>query len=111
MKPALAWWLLLIAGSLDVLWAASMKLSEGYTRLGWTAISVAALIGFVVLLGKVLVVLPVGSAYVVWTGIGATGTVLLGAVLFGEPLNATRVLGMSLVVIGVVMLRTTPAAL
>lgn len=111
MKPALAWWLLLIAGGLDVLWAASMKLSEGYTRLGWTAISVAALIGFVVLLGKVLVVLPVGSAYVVWTGIGATGTVLLGTVLFGEPLNATRVLGMSLVVIGVVMLRTTPAAL
>jgi len=110
MKPALAWWLLLIAGGLDVLWAASMKLSAGYTRPGWTAVSVVALIGFVVLLGKVLAVLPVGSAYVVWTGIGAAGTVLLGAVVFGEPLNALRVLGMVLVVAGVAMLRTAPAA-
>ena len=110
MKPIAAWWLLFAAGGLDVLWAASMKLSEGYTRPVWTLVSLAALAGFVILLGKVLTVLPVGSAYVVWTGIGAAGTVLLGALLFGEPLTYARLLGIALVVGGVVLLRNTAAA-
>lgn len=104
-----AWWLLLAAGGLDVLWAASMKLSAGYTRPAWTLVSIAALAGFVILLGKVLTVLPVGSAYVVWTGIGAAGTVLLGALLFGEPLTSARMLGIGFVVGGIVLLRSTPA--
>lgn len=110
MKALTAWWLLFAAGGLDVLWAASMKLSAGYTRPAWTLVSLAALAGFVLLLGKVLTVLPVGSAYVVWTGIGAAGTVLLGACLFGEPLTAVRVFGIALVVGGVVLLRGVPAA-
>ncbi len=84
MTHGLAWALLIIAGFLDVLWAVSMKYAEGYTRLGWSIISLALLAGFVCLLGRSLQVLPIGTAYAVWTGVGAVGTVLMGVALFGE---------------------------
>lgn len=105
LKLATAWWMLLAAGALDVLWALSMKLSQGYTRPGWTAVSLLALAGFVWLLGRALVALPVGSAYAVWTGIGAAGTALLGALLFGESLSMSRLAGIALIVAGVLLLR------
>ncbi|MGZ9073914.1 MAG: DMT family transporter, partial [Rhodoplanes sp.] len=76
MTHGFAWALLIIAGFLDVLWAVSMKYAEGYTRLGWSIISLALLAGFVFLLGRSLQVLPIGTAYAVWTGVGAVGTVL-----------------------------------
>lgn len=83
MTQELAWALLITAGFLDVLWAVSMKYAEGYTRLGWSIISLALLAGFIVL-GRSLQVLPTGTAYAVWTGVGAVGTVLMGVALFGE---------------------------
>ncbi|MFC5742083.1 DMT family transporter [Dyella tabacisoli] len=111
MSISSAWLMLLVAGALDVLWAVSMKLSQGYTRWGWSAVSLLALAAFVVLLGRALTALPVGSAYAVWTGIGAAGTALLGVVLFGEPLSLSRVAGIVLIVAGVIALRAvTPAA-
>ncbi|KRA75950.1 hypothetical protein ASD78_08305 [Lysobacter sp. Root667] len=109
MKPATAWLLLIAAGFIDVAWAASMKLSQGYTRPGWTVLSLIALAAFVYLLGRALTALPVGSAYAVWTGIGAAGTVLLGAAVFGETLNPLRIGGVALIVAGIVLLHRAPA--
>jgi quaternary ammonium compound-resistance protein SugE len=86
-----------------------MKYAEGYTRPGWSLISLLLLAAFVYLLGRVLAVLPVGSAYAVWTGIGAAGTVLLGVLLFGESLSPARIGGVVLVVLGIVLLKTAPA--
>lgn len=105
MSQTTAWLALLAAGVLDVAWAVSMKYAAGYTRLGWTLLSLLLLAAFVFLLGRCLTVLPVGTAYAVWTGIGAAGTVLIGALLFGESLNPLRIGGIALVVAGIVALR------
>ncbi|CAM5214866.1 hypothetical protein ARD30_20825 [Bosea thiooxidans] len=109
MSQGMAWLLLVVSGLLDVAWAVSMKYAEGYTRPGWSLISLLLLAAFVYLLGRVLAVLPVGSAYAVWTGIGAAGTVLLGVLLFGESLSPARIGGVVLVVLGIVLLKTAPA--
>lgn len=109
MSQGVAWLLLIVSGLLDVAWAISMKYTAGYTRPGWTVLSLLLLGAFVYLLGKVLEVLPVGTAYAVWTGIGAAGTVLLGIVLFGEPVNPIRLGGVALVVVGIIALRLAPA--
>ncbi len=108
MSQGVAWLLLMVSGLLDVAWAISMKYAEGYTRPGWTILSLVLLAAFVYLLGRVLEVLPIGSAYAVWTGIGAAGTVMLGIVLFGESINVMRLGGVALIVIGIVALRLAP---
>ena len=105
MTRAGAWVALLAAGILDVLWAVSMKYADGYSRLGWSVVSLALLAAFVFLLGRSLQVLPVGTAYTVWTGIGAVGTVLLGVALFRESLDPIRIGCILLVVIGIVGLK------
>jgi quaternary ammonium compound-resistance protein SugE len=105
MSPQLAWLALVTAGVLDVGWAISMKYAEGYTRPGWSIISLAMLAAFVVLLGRALQVLEVGVAYTVWTGIGAAGTLLMGVVLFGETLSAMKIAGIMLVIMGIVALK------
>jgi quaternary ammonium compound-resistance protein SugE len=109
MSQGLAWVLLVAAGLLDVAWAITMKLAQGYTRPGWSALSLLLLAGFVYLLGRVLDVLPVGTAYAVWTGIGAAGTVLVGMLLFEESVNAMRLVGVALVVAGIAALKAAPA--
>lgn len=109
MSSLLAWVLLLVAGLLDVAWAVSMKYAEGYTKPGWSLVSVLLLGAFVYLLGRALEVLPVGTAYAVWTGIGAAGTVILGAVLFGETLGAMRLGGVVTVLAGIAMLKLAPS--
>ena len=108
MSPLLAWVALVVAGLLDVGWAISMKYADGYTRLGWSMISLALLAAFVFLLGRALQVLPVGTAYSVWTGIGAVGTVLAGVALFGEALSVVRLGGITLVLSGIVLLKLGP---
>ncbi|HXF88004.1 MAG TPA: multidrug efflux SMR transporter [Xanthobacteraceae bacterium] len=105
MSQGIAWTLLVLAGLLDVAWALSMKLAEGYTRASWTIVSVALLASFVFLLGRVLEVLPVGTAYAVWTGIGAAGTVIAGTLLFGEEIGALKSCGILLVIAGIVALK------
>jgi quaternary ammonium compound-resistance protein SugE len=101
----MAWLALLSAGVLDVLWAVAMKYADGYRRIGWNIVSLVLLAAFVFLLGRSLQVLPVGTAYAVWTGIGAVGTVLLGVVLFGESLDAVRLGCVALVAAGIVGLK------
>lgn len=108
MTANLAWGLLLLAGLLDVLWAGSMKLADGLARPGWTVVSVALLAALVLALGRALTVLPVGTAYAVWTGVGAVGTVLLGITFFGESAGLARLGCISLVVAGVVGLKLLP---
>jgi quaternary ammonium compound-resistance protein SugE len=109
MSQGLAWLLLLLSGLFDIAWAVSMKYAQGYTRPGWTVLSLVLLAGFVLLLGRALRVLPVGTAYAVWTGIGAVGTVLLGIVLFGESASVARIGGITLVLAGIVLLKLSPA--
>jgi quaternary ammonium compound-resistance protein SugE len=109
MSQGAAWGWLIVSGLCDVAWAVSMKYAEGYTRLGWSVVSLLLLAAFVFLLGRVLQVLPVGTAYAVWTGIGAAGTVLLGIAFFGEPAGPIRLGGVALVVAGIVTLKMAPA--
>jgi quaternary ammonium compound-resistance protein SugE len=108
MSASPAWSALIIAGLLDVAWAVSMKYAEGYTRLGWSLLSLALLGGFVFLLGRALQSLPAGTAYAVWTGIGAVGTVM-GILLFGERLEPLRLGGIACVLIGIVALKLAPS--
>jgi quaternary ammonium compound-resistance protein SugE len=102
--------MLAAVGVLDEGWAISMKYAEGYTRLGWTIISLALLAAFVFLLGRALQVLEVGVAYAVWTGIGAVGTLLMGVSLFGETLNIVKITGILLAMIGIVALKFASAS-
>ncbi|WP_024509769.1 multidrug efflux SMR transporter [Bradyrhizobium sp. ARR65] len=108
MSSSLAWMALILAGLLDIGWAISMKYAEGYTRMGWSLISLALLAAFVFLLGRALQALDLGLAYAVWTGIGAVGTVVMGVLLFGEALSLTKVAGIGLVMIGIVALKLAP---
>lgn len=109
MTANLGWGLLLLAGLLDVLWAGSMKLADGLSRPGWTLVSLALLAALVLALGRALKVLPVGTAYAVWTGVGAVGTVLLGIAFFGENAGLARLGCIGLVVAGVVGLKLLQA--
>jgi quaternary ammonium compound-resistance protein SugE len=109
MSQSLAWTALVIAGVLDVGWAVTMKYAEGYTKPGWSILSLLFLAMFVFLLGRALQALPVGLAYTVWTGIGAIGTVLMGVALFGETLNPVRIGGIALVLLGIIALKLAPA--
>ncbi|PAY06471.1 MULTISPECIES: DMT family transporter [Bradyrhizobium] len=108
MSHSIAWVALVVAGLLDVGWAISMKYAEGYTRLGWTLVSLVLLAAFVFLLGRALQVLGVGVAYTVWTGIGAVGTLTMGVLLFNEALNPMKVTGIALVLIGIAALKLAP---
>lgn len=109
MSTNIAWGLLAMAGLLDVAWAATMKLNEGFTKLGWSVASLALLGLLVAALGQAVKVLPVGTAYAVWTGIGAVGTVAIGLWLFNEPAGFARLACIGLIVVGVVGLKLLPA--
>lgn len=108
MTAGTAWSALIVAGLLDVAWAISIKYADGFSRPCWAALSLVLLAAFVWLLGRAMQVLPLGTAYIVWSGIGAAGAVLMGVVLFREPLTATRLLGFGLVIAGVWALRAQP---
>ncbi len=109
MSQGLAWTALIAAGLLDVAWAVAMKCADGYTRLGWSVVSLVLLAAFVFLLGRALQALPVGTAYAVWTGIGAIGTVLMGVMLFGESIDPVRLGRIALVLVGILALKLAPA--
>jgi quaternary ammonium compound-resistance protein SugE len=106
----MAWIVLFIAGLLETGWAIGLKYTEGFTRF-WPSVGTAiSMVLSVVLLGWAMRSLPVGTAYAVWTGIGAVGTVALGILLFGEPANAARLACVALIVAGIVGLKFTSAA-
>ena len=101
----MAWILLLIAGLLEVVWAYTMKLSQGFTRTGATVATLLAMLASFGLLSISMKTLPLGTAYTVWTGIGAVGAFAVGIVMLGEPLNATRVLAAALIVSGMILMK------
>ena len=98
----MAWIVLFVAGLLEVGWAIGLKYTEGFTRLVPSVLTLVSMVGSVVLLGLTLKTLPIGTAYAVWTGIGAVGTALLGIALFGEPATAARLACIGLIVAGIV---------
>ncbi|MFO7190182.1 MAG: quaternary ammonium compound efflux SMR transporter SugE [Pseudomonadota bacterium] len=99
------WFYLALAGALEIVWAVGLKYTEGFTRPMATLVTVAAMVGSVVLLGLALRAIPVGTGYAVWTGIGAAGTAILGILLFGEPATAARLGCIGLIVAGIVGLK------
>jgi quaternary ammonium compound-resistance protein SugE len=101
----MAWSLLFVAGLLEIGWAIGLKYTEGFTRLVPSALTLASMAASVLLLGLALKTLPIGTAYAVWTGIGAVGTALLGIALFGEPATALRLASIGLIVAGIVGLK------
>ncbi len=103
----MAWIYLSVAGILEIIWAAAMKHSEGFTRLGPSAVSLAAMVASVVLLSISMKTLPLGTAYSVWTGIGAAGAFLFGIVILGEPASVGRILAAALIVSGIVLMKLT----
>ena len=105
MSSGAAWLILLIAGLCEIGWAVGLKYTEGFSRLGPSVATVLAMIASVVLLGWSLKVLPLGTAYAVWTGIGAVGTAILGIYLFGESKEAARLVSIGLIVAGIVGLK------
>ena len=99
------WIILVIAGLVEVGWAIGLKYTEGFTRLWPTVWTVLAMIISLWLLGIAMKSLPVGTAYSVWVGVGAVGTVILGIVLLGEPANAARMISIALIIAGIVGLK------
>src|SRR5688500_11351287 len=107
----MSWTILLIAGLLEIGWAVGLKLSDGLSKPFPAAVTVIAMIASMVLLGVAVRTLPLGTAYAVWTGIGAVGSVVFGIVLFHEPATAGRLLCVAAIVGGIVGLKLlTPAA-
>ena len=105
LSPNLAWVLLLVAGMLEVVWSISMKASQGFTKHHFTSITlIAACLSFW-LLGLALRELPVGTAYAVWTGIGAVGAAVFGILFFGESLTIARIGCIALIVCGILGLK------
>lgn len=107
MSAATAWLLLLAAGLLEICWAVGLKFTEGFTRLVPSILVVVTFSISMYLLAKAAQVLPIGTAYAVWVGIGAAGAGILGVFLFKEPLTATRATLMLLLILSIVGLKVT----
>ncbi|MCY7374526.1 MAG: quaternary ammonium compound efflux SMR transporter SugE [Pyrinomonadaceae bacterium] len=105
----MSWIYLIIAGILEIGWAIGLKYTEGWTKLYPSLITAALMIASFQLLSMALKVLPIGTAYAIWTGIGAVGTAILGMFLFDEPRDLTRVLCILLIVAGIAGLKLTSA--
>ena len=106
----MAWVILVVAGLFEVGWAIGLKYTEGFSRLWPTVWTALAMIISLWLLGFAMKSLPVGTAYSIWVGVGAVGTVILGIVLLDEPANTSRLVSVALIVAGIIGLKlATPA--
>lgn len=103
----MAWVNLFIAGILEVVWAISLKYSNGLTIIIPTVITIVGMIASFYFLSLATKVLPIGTAYAVWTGFGAIGTVILGIILFGEQASPARIFFLSLIIFGILGLKLT----
>ncbi|WP_430390596.1 quaternary ammonium compound efflux SMR transporter SugE [Dyella sp. 20L07] len=101
------WIYLALAGLFEVVWAIGLKYTEGFTRLWPSVVTVSAMTVSIVLLAMAVKTLPIGTAYAIWTGIGAVGAVILGIVLFGDSASPMRLLCVGLVLAGIVGLKLT----
>ena len=101
----MAWTILFVAGLMEIGWAIGLKYTEGFTRLMPSVLTLACMAGSVILLGLAVKTLPIGTAYAVWTGIGAVGTAIFGIILFGDPATALRLACIGLIVAGIAGLK------
>jgi quaternary ammonium compound-resistance protein SugE len=101
----MSWIILLIAGLLEIVWAVGLKYTEGFTKLGPTIVTVSAMIFSIALLGLAVRVLPLGTAYAVWTGIGTVGTVIFGIMVLGESASLARMGCIALIILGIIGLK------
>lgn len=101
----MAWLMLAAAGVLEVVWAYSMKLSHGFTRPLYAVVTIAGMIASFALLATAMRSLPLGTAYTIWTGIGAAGSFLAGLYFLGEPATPMRILAAVIIVIGLIMMK------
>ena len=104
------WIYLAIAGLFEVVWAFSMKQSEGFTRPGPTIVTITAMIASFALLSLAMKSLPLGTAYTIWTGIGAVGAFLVGIAVLGETASAMRIVAALLIVSGLVLMKLSAPA-
>ena len=106
----MAWIILFLAGLFETGWAIGLKYTDGFTRLWPTVWTVFAMIVSLWLLGIAVKTLPVGTAYSVWVGVGAVGTVALGIALLDEPANAARLFSLGLIIAGIIGLKLASSA-
>jgi quaternary ammonium compound-resistance protein SugE len=100
-----AWLILILAGVFEVIWAYSMKLSEGFSKLTPSVITLVFMVLSVALLAHAMKTLPLGTAYTIWTGIGAIGSFLVGIFILGEPATAMRMLAAVLIISGLILMK------
>lgn len=106
----MAWFTLIVAGLLEVVWAFAMKQSQGFSRLGPSIVTIVAMIFSFALLSWSMRVLPLGTAYTIWTGIGAVGAFAVGIILLGEPANPLRIVAAAMILGGLILMKlATPA--
>lgn len=101
----MSWLVLFIAGLMEVVWAVSLKYTHGFSRLMPSVITISAMIISVLLLSWAMKTLPVGTAYAVWTGIGAVGTAVAGIIVLGEPAGLVRIVSLMCIVAGIIGLK------
>lgn len=101
----MAWIVLIFAGLFEIVWAYSMKLSEGFTKLTPSIITIVFMILSFGLLAYAMKTLPLGTAYTIWTGIGAIGSFIVGVMVLGEPASAMRMVAAVLIVSGLVLMK------
>ena len=104
-EDAIVWIQLVTAGLLEVVWAYTLKKSHGFSRLGYSVVTVIAMIGSFWLLARAMQVLPLGTAYVVWTGIGSVGAFVLGLALLGETASPARIAAAIMIVGGSILMK------
>lgn len=104
-----AWVMLIVAGVLEIGWAMGLKATEGFTRPLPTILTLTALLASLLLLARAVQVLPIGTAYAIWVGIGAAGTVVLGIVLYGESASPLKIISLVAVLAGIVGLKLSSA--
>tara|TARA_R110001583_G_C5390928_1_gene384724 strand:- start:170 stop:487 length:318 start_codon:yes stop_codon:yes gene_type:complete len=103
------WFIIFLAGLLEIGWAIGLKYTEGFTKLWPTIGTVLSLVASFLLLGIAMRTLPVGTAYAVWVGIGAIGTAILGIILFNEPTDILKIVSLSFICVGIVGLKLAHA--
>lgn len=101
----MAWFALILAGLLEIVWAYSMKQSEGFTRVGPATVAIVTMVASFALLAIAMRTLPLGTAYTVWTGIGALGALAVGMIVLGEPAGGMRLFAALLILTGLVMMK------
>lgn len=105
MSVSMSWLVLVVAGLFEVGWAIGLKYTEGFTRLWPTLGTVLAMVISVALLGLAMKQLPVGTAYAIWVGVGAVGTVILGIILLGDSASPARLISVGLIIAGIIGLK------